>query len=233
MSPANDNHPKYIGPHIQSREMAERLMARWFFTGVPCARGHLSPRQTRDGKCAVCVWLSWEAVRRRKGKKPFQPNVAKAIAAANGERYFSGAPCPKGHDGTRWTHNGACVECSYAASLAFHRSDVGIEYSRKWRAENPDKVGEYNRNTKARRKLAEGSHTAAEIDDLLRRQKYKCAECGVSVRKKGQRHVDHVMPLALGGSNWISNLQILCPTCNMSKGAKHPLDWAKAKGRLV
>ena len=39
---------------------------------------------------------------------------------------------------------------------------------------------------------------------------------------KGKYHVDHRMPLSLGGSNYPDNLQLLCPTCNLSKSATHP-----------
>jgi 5-methylcytosine-specific restriction endonuclease McrA len=35
-----------------------------------------------------------------------------------------------------------------------------------------------------------------------------------------QFHIDHKTPISRGGSNDIGNLQILCPTCNMKKGAK-------------
>jgi 5-methylcytosine-specific restriction endonuclease McrA len=41
------------------------------------------------------------------------------------------------------------------------------------------------------------------------------------------------MPLARGGSNWISNIALACPTCNKRKGAKHPIDWAQQNGRLL
>jgi 5-methylcytosine-specific restriction endonuclease McrA len=32
--------------------------------------------------------------------------------------------------------------------------------------------------------------------------------------------VDHVVPLAKGGIESITNLQILCETCNLKKGSK-------------
>ncbi|WP_329767411.1 HNH endonuclease [Bacillus nitratireducens] len=33
-------------------------------------------------------------------------------------------------------------------------------------------------------------------------------------------HIDHIVPLQLFGSNDASNFQLLCETCNTSKGAR-------------
>lgn len=46
-------------------------------------------------------------------------------------------------------------------------------------------------------------------------------------------HVDHIQPLALGGSNDKTNLQLLCPTCNTKKSAKHPIDFMQSRGLLL
>ena len=43
---------------------------------------------------------------------------------------------------------------------------------------------------------------------------------GMSWDKMGQIHIDHKIPLAKGGKHIIGNIQILCPTCNIKKGAK-------------
>lgn len=48
-----------------------------------------------------------------------------------------------------------------------------------------------------------------------------------------EKHVDHVMPLALGGDNTRSNIQILCAPCNLSKNAAHPVDYARSLGKLL
>ena len=46
-----------------------------------------------------------------------------------------------------------------------------------------------------------------------------CIYCGC--RLDDNFHVDHIIPLTREGtSNWPSNLQLLCPSCNPSKGAK-------------
>lgn len=54
-----------------------------------------------------------------------------------------------------------------------------------------------------------------------------CAECGASE----DLVVDHVVPVALGGSCDRSNLQALCWTCNVAKGKKSPAEWEASRGR--
>lgn len=105
----------------------------------------------------------------------------------------------------------------------------------KYQAANPEKGAEHRRNRKARVRNAEGEHASADILAILAGQRGLCANCQTKLFKSGKQkyHVDHVMPLVLGGSNWPTNLQCLCPTCNLSKGAKHPDEWAKENGRLL
>lgn len=43
----------------------------------------------------------------------------------------------------------------------------------------------------------------------------RCVECG----EQRNLEFDHVIPLAMGGSNTERNLQLLCETCNRTKGA--------------
>lgn len=103
--------------------------------------------------------------------------------------------------------------------------------SKRWRRENPEKIAAIDRNKRAKRKSAEGKHTAADVQKLIANQKNKCAECGKSLLVTGY-HVDHIMPLVLGGTNWPWNLQILCPACNLEKHATDPFVFAQRKGRL-
>ena len=104
-----------------------------------------------------------------------------------------------------------------------------------WRAANPDKHAESRRNRRAMKRSAEGKHTSADVRAIFEAQRGLCANCKTKLFKSGKQkfHVDHVMPLKLGGSNWPANLQCLCPSCNTSKGAKHPIDWAADHGRLL
>lgn len=47
-----------------------------------------------------------------------------------------------------------------------------------------------------------------------------CMKCGTKVSRT-DFHVDHIVPISAGGSEWdLSNLELSCPTCNLKKGAK-------------
>lgn len=67
---------------------------------------------------------------------------------------------------------------------------------------------------------------------LIDLQRGKCAGCKGDLEKLGH-HLDHIVPLALGGEHADQNIQLLCPPCNRLKNAKHPVDWAQENGRLL
>jgi len=102
--------------------------------------------------------------------------------------------------------------------------EIRLEKAKQWQKDNPDKARVRNRNRRARRISADGVHTLEETQELLLSQNGKCACCSVVL--DDEAHLDHIMPLVLGGSNWIENLQWLCQFCNNSKSAKHPDSWA-------
>jgi HNH endonuclease len=52
------------------------------------------------------------------------------------------------------------------------------------------------------------------MTELWQRDGAQCVECGAVQ----DLQVDHVIPLSLGGSGELSNLQILCAHCNQTKG---------------
>jgi 5-methylcytosine-specific restriction enzyme A len=56
---------------------------------------------------------------------------------------------------------------------------------------------------------------------VFTRDNYQCKSCG-KTNLETTLNIDHIIPLAQGGSNDISNLQTLCQNCNQKK--KHHFD---------
>ncbi|MFN6537593.1 MAG: HNH endonuclease [Nostoc sp. EkiNYC01] len=60
-------------------------------------------------------------------------------------------------------------------------------------------------------------HIAPEVKKYVwQRDKYQCRSCGKTAPETNLT-IDHIIPLARGGQNDISNLQTLCFTCNQQK----------------
>jgi 5-methylcytosine-specific restriction endonuclease McrA len=99
------------------------------------------------------------------------------------------------------------------------------ENSRRWAKNNPDKRRDVSVINQNRRKEAVTSekipHGFRAI--LLSEQGNKCAGCLNELSKR--YHVDHYLPICLGGKHIFDNLQLLCQPCNNRKAGKHPMRW--------
>lgn len=125
-------------------------------------------------------------------------------------------------------------------------SEEKRENSRNWYANNRDlakrvrdryrsKPGyraiDLNNQSKRRIRTSDGGRLSKNIvESLLSSQRGKCACCGLPLGR--DFHIDHIMPLALGGKNIDSNVQLLRSTCNLRKHAKHPVDYMQEMGKL-
>lgn len=94
-----------------------------------------------------------------------------------------------------------------------------------------DKFKARARDRKAVVRGGSGRVRPGRVKELMRLQRGRCAVCRVALAKSGV-HVDHVMPLHRGGEHEGANLQLLCPTCNRAKSAKHPVDFMRERGFL-
>lgn len=57
------------------------------------------------------------------------------------------------------------------------------------------------------------------IGQLMEIQDGLCAYCDRSIREQAY-HIEHIIPLAFGGSNGMANLCLSCPRCNLVAGDK-------------
>lgn len=104
----------------------------------------------------------------------------------------------------------------------------------RWQAEHPESVRMYRATARARRRAAEagGSLSTGLAEKLFKLQRGKCA-CGCKQPLGDDYHLDHIMPLARGGSNTDDNIQLLRSRCNRQKQAKHPIDFMQQRGFLI
>lgn len=203
----------------RTRAEARETGSKFYFTTKPCKHGHIDKRHTSSGQCGEC---------RRVTQRASYPQRAVKSRAYQVE--YRAKNRKKSRDATKkWREaNPERATAKIRKWRATHQDRV-IQY----RQENRDLAALYARNRRSRIKGNGGTHTLDDVNVILVRQKYKCAECGKSVRKRTSRHVDHIMPIKLGGTNWPWNLQILCSTCNQEKWCIDPLEFARRKGRLV
>ena len=118
-----------------------------------------------------------------------------------------------------------------AKEWAKKNPDYFRDYNHKWRSNNPNAHALAEQNRRSRKRNSNGRLSKDIVNKLMALQNGKCACCGASL--KGGYHLDHIIPLALGGENVDNNVQLLTPKCNMSKGAKHPIDYMQSKGLLL
>lgn len=117
------------------------------------------------------------------------------------------------------------------AEYYLKNKDKCDQASEIWRKNNKEKVNAKAAARRARKRKAKGRFTEIDITNLISLQKGKCVCCKTDIKKI--HHVDHIIPLAKGGSNERKNLQILCPKCNRNKSAKDPINFMQSIGMLL
>lgn len=206
----------------------------FYYTGKRCKSGHLSLRRTINGACLECVkayrasdrWLSLrvgQARRHYQKNKDHILNHSRRYYLKNKDRvslrvqeYRKKKRDKLRADNKKWREK----------NTEWLRGE-----KKRWREENRELCRTLHRNRKARKRNNGGSHTADDIAAIFQMQRGKCAYCRTKLG--ADRHVDHIVPLISGGSNGAPNLQILCPKCNLGKGARDPIDHARTLGMLL
>ncbi len=114
------------------------------------------------------------------------------------------------------------------ARRSYHNNKpAAMARHKKWVEENPDRTRAINRNWyknntevakakaavgRARRLGAAGTATARQLADRIAMFGGKCWMCG-----KSADTIDHVIPIAKGGTHWPANLRPACGPCNYGK----------------
>lgn len=107
-----------------------------------------------------------------------------------------------------------CRECFRADQRARH-------------LRQPEAMRTRAHNRRARVLAAGGVIRKQDVKLKLQQQGMKCYWCQKPLEKY---HIDHVVPIAKGGTNGPENIACTCPECNWSKSDKMPWEFA---GRLL
>jgi hypothetical protein len=181
-------------------------------------------RSSRDGKqwhCKACCSAANAAAyaadpERKKAKTAawFKANKEKAQATNAAWRAENAE------------HKRAANAALYAANPQRKKAVMSA-----WVKANPDKVRVIQHNRRARKRDVGGRLSSSLPTRLFALQKGKCACCGEPLGDSF--HLDHIMPLALGGTNTDDNIQLLRQRCNNQKHMKHPIEFMQSKGFLL
>ena len=151
------------------------------------------------------------------------PDVRAKRAATWRSRYESGQiKAPAGHQHPRWLGGKAAAK---RRRISSGRSAAEL---RRYRKKNPEKVREWAHR---RARLKVGRLPRGTVAAIREKQRNRCAACACSLLNGF--HVDHVIPLHLGGRHEPLNIQLLCPSCNVRKWALHPVEFAQRNGKLL
>jgi HNH endonuclease len=215
--------------------------SKYYSSGKPCRNGHTSLRRASD---AVCVACECDRLSRWKAK-----NMERVRERGRRQRAKDPQKC-RDQERARYAENPAAFidkqKKFYVANgdkirarrRAYHHlsyvdpevRERAQERTRQWAIDNPEQAKVNRRNGKARRRHVPGTHTADDIAEILKAQKGRCAYCR---NKLGAYEVDHIKPVAKGGTNDRRNIQLTCGKCNRTKSARDPEVHARTLGMLL
>jgi 5-methylcytosine-specific restriction endonuclease McrA len=155
-----------------------------------------------------------KGIPRAQYEKIWRERNAERLAQASRDRYLSDPPEIRKAKNAERNKKNAAQRAEYRRKnkLAIQAKD------RRYRRTALAKRKADQHRRRARLRNAPGSFSAAEWEAVKAQQDYRCLMCGLC-EPLIRLTVDHVVPLALGGSNFADNLQGLCHPCNSSKGA--------------
>ena len=209
---------------VQSRTEARKKGLSRYFTGVPCKYGHIAER-TRSGNCVECrrIWRAGRETVSVWRKDYYQRNKTKENE--NSRQFYLTHTIERKEYGTKWR--------------AENREKL-VGTRAKWRLENPQYIAKhraahsdwYRVYTENRRKRkSSGCLSRDRVSRLHKLQRNRCACCGKCLGE--DVHLDHIVPLARGGLNIDSNMQLLHSVCNSRKGARDPIEFMRSMGNLL
>ncbi len=179
------------------RATAKATGAKYYYTGKPCARGHIALRKTK-GACVECMKEDWALDNKRRSEKP-----KSEAARAAGKRYYE-----KNKEAVKARANARPV------------SEVN-QYKKKYKEANPDLYKALVSVRKRRHRNATPKWITKEQKLAIRNLYLQAMEL---TRITGERYVvDHIVPLIsdeVCGLHVPWNLRVITQEENLKKSDK-------------
>jgi len=190
---------------------------------------HIANKERANARSKI-----WHTTNRAKANAAsaeyYRTNIT-AAKAANRARYLAQREARLAYRRQYYADNRATILANEQKRGLRLKSEISERLKRHRRA-NPELYRARENSKRARRARAPGKFTRQDISRIMFLQRNRCAYCPADL-KRNAWHVDHIEPIARGGSNFPSNLQMLCAPCNMAKRAKDPIEFARSTGRLL
>jgi 5-methylcytosine-specific restriction endonuclease McrA len=219
--PHSDYHSKKSnkdGLNSACKSCNKSAAKSWYASNLDKAKKSRASYQSRNAEKCKQAQEAWRVVNIEKHKAT---KAAWKAANLEKEKEFQRLYKEKNADKIK----------QHKANYIAKNPDKVKESKAAWRSKNHDaiKVLGHNRRAKLR---SSGGRLSKDIEiKLLEMQRGMCACCRLPL--DNDYHIDHIIPLALGGTNTDDNVQLLRAKCNMQKGAKHPIDFMQERGYLL
>lgn len=184
-------------------------------------------KRNKSGRHSWCIecsrekskkWISKHPEQHRENTKTWYANHPEKIVEKN-KKYREKYP-DKVRERLKEWHNKNKTYANEVSRRWYHNNrEYACLQSRTWAKENVERTRQRNRVRLSRKKFADGIITAQEERELFEKYNYTCINPNCPDTSQPIT-LDHIVPLARGGTNTIENAQPLCRSCNSSKGTK-------------
>lgn len=237
-------------PEIITREEAIARGLTRYFTGEPCAQGHIAERHVVAGRCHECV-LKYRALYRDSGKaaKWTRKYQASAKGKVVQDRYRSSERAKQlrkeYQEAYAATEHGRAIKRNYKRSdkyrtwarayaatpevkekvAAYRKTESGKDVDRRGRRKyRNSEHGRITRNAlrEARRAREKGAAGTFSTTEAkkLIARQKRCYICGKRFTKDDPPTFDHVIALVNGGTHDPGNIALAHRGCNYAKQAR-------------
>lgn len=193
---------------VMSLADAKGAGQKWYFTGLPCAHGHIAKRSVSNRDCRACV----DARERRNRAADPEP-----YRAREKRKYYANHDKLREQDKKRRRENPE--RTALWARRNYERDKQAVkDRVRSWQKKNPGRLAYWVMMRRARMKRATPRWLTPE-QKLEMRALYEEAAA-----REGDWEVDHIVPLSspiVCGLHVPWNLQIITATKNRQKGNRH------------